>query len=108
VAFIVALVAQNYDFWYCYKQFCGRDSGASTVEAVEDVMEVEQVLPDKLLNARVIWDGLVLTSIDFVSRRGSFDAAVINIQPGDMGDLGFQQKGDVLMKDHPCIGPALW
>jgi hypothetical protein len=108
VAFIVTLVAQNYDFWYCYEQFCGRDGGASAAEAVEDAMEVEQVLPDKLSNAGVIWDGLVLTTIDFVSRRGSFDAAVVDVWPGDVGDLGFQQEGDVLVKDCPCVSPALW
>jgi hypothetical protein len=41
VAFVVAFVAQNYNFWYCHEQFHGRDSGAGTVEAVEDAMEVE-------------------------------------------------------------------
>jgi hypothetical protein len=101
-------VAQNYDFWYCYEQLHGRDGGASTAEVVEDAMEVEQVLPDKLSDAGVIWDGLVLTTVDFVSHCGSFDAAVVDVQPGNMGDLGFQQEGDVLMKDHPCVGPALW
>jgi hypothetical protein len=107
VAFIVALVAQNYDFWYCYKQFCSRDSGTGTADVVEDVMEVEQVLPDKLLNARVIWDGLILTTVDFVLRCRSFDAAVVSVWPGDMGDLRFQQEGDILMKDHPSVGLAL-
>jgi hypothetical protein len=107
-AFVVVLVAQNYDFWYCYEQFHSRDSGASTVEVVEDVMEVKQVLPDKLSDAGVIWDGLVLTTVDFISHHRSFDAAVINVWPGDVGDLRFQQEGDVLVKDHPCIGPALW
>jgi hypothetical protein len=101
-------VAQNYDFWYCYEQLCGRDGGAGTVEVVEDAMEVEQVLPDKPLNAGVIWDGLVLTTINFVSRHGSFDAAVVDVWPGNVGDLGFQQKGDILVKDHPSVSPALW
>jgi hypothetical protein len=107
-AFVVALVAQNYDFWYCYEQFCSRDGGTGTAEVVEDAMEVEQVLPDKLSNAGVIWDGLILTTIDFVSHRRSLDAAVIDVWPGDVGDLGFQQEGDILVKDHPGIGPALW
>jgi hypothetical protein len=40
-AFIVALVAKNYDFWCYYEQFHGRDGGAGTAEAVEDVMEVK-------------------------------------------------------------------
>jgi hypothetical protein len=101
-------VAQNYDFWYCYEQLRGRDSGAGTAEVVEDVMEVEQVLPDKPSDAGVIWDGLVLTTVDFVSCRRSFDAAVVDVWPGDMGDLGFQQEGDVLVKDCPCVSPALW
>jgi hypothetical protein len=101
-------VAQNYDFWYCYKQVCGRDGGASAAEAVEDAMEVEQVLPDKPSDAGVIWDGLILTTINFVSHCRSFDAAVIDVWPGNVGDLRFQQKGDVLMKDRPCISPALW
>jgi hypothetical protein len=108
VAFVVALVAQNYDFWYCYEQFHGRDGGAGAAEAVEDAMEVEQVLPDKPSDAGVIWDGLVLTTVDFISHRRSFDAAVINVQPGNVGDLGFQQEGDVFMKDRPCVSPALW
>jgi hypothetical protein len=88
-AFVVAFVTQNYDFWYCYEQFHSRGGGAGAVEAVEDAMEVEQVLPDKPSNARVIWDGCILTSIDFVLHHGSFDAAVVDIWPGDVGDLGF-------------------
>jgi hypothetical protein len=92
MTFVVAFMAENHDFWYCYKQFLGRDSGTSTVEAVEDVMEVEQVLSDKPSNARVIRDGLILATINFISHCRPLDAAVINVWPGNMGISDSKRK----------------
>jgi hypothetical protein len=65
------------------------------------------VLLDELLNAGVVRDGLVLTTIGFVSSCRSLNAAIVNIGPGNVGDFRLQEEGDILMKDGSSIGLAL-
>jgi hypothetical protein len=43
VAFIIALVSENGDFWNGDGDLLGRDSGTGTEEVMEDAMDIVQV-----------------------------------------------------------------
>ena len=66
VAFIIALVAKEGDFWDCDGNLLGRNGGAGTEKTVEDVVDIIEVFPDKMPDLRISGNGLIPTILCFV------------------------------------------
>ena len=69
-------------------------------------MDVVEVFPDELTDAGIGWDSGVAVSRFIMSGR-SLDGTVIDKWAGDIRDLGFQDEGDVVVKNGHSISPAL-
>ncbi len=106
MAFIVALVTQYDDFRDSNKELLCRDSSASTAEAVENTVDIREVLPDELADAGVVGQSFIHTVAGFIARDWPFDAAVIDEGPGYMRDLRLQNEGYIFVEDGNCIGPS--
>jgi hypothetical protein len=73
---------------------------------VEDAVDVVEVFPDELTDASIGWDSGVAVR-HFITSGWSLDGTVIDKWVGNMRDLGFQDEGDIIMKNGHSISPAL-
>ena len=69
-------------------------------------MDIVEVFPDELTDASIGWDSGVAVRC-FIMGGQSLDGTVINKWAGNMRDLGFQDEGDVVVKNGHSISPAL-
>jgi hypothetical protein len=76
-AFVSTLVAQNDHLGDCHEQFACRDSGAGASEAVENAVNIIQVLPNESVDKRVSGNGFIPAVRRLISSSRAFDAAVI-------------------------------
>jgi len=56
----------------------------------------------------VVGSGGKAAVVGLVTRGRTFDAAVIDVGPGNIRDFGLKEEGDVLMEDRASVRPALW
>ncbi len=78
VAFIIALVAKESDFWDCNGNLLGRNGGAGAENMVEDMVDIVEVFLDKIPDLRISRNGLIPTILRFVSGWWSFDTCVVH------------------------------
>jgi len=107
-AFVIALVSENDNFRDSNKELLSGDSGAGTAEAMEDAIDVVEVFPHELVDKGVVGSGGEAAVVSLVTRGRTFDAAVIDVGPGNIRDFGLEEEGDVLMEDRASVRPALW
>ena len=75
--------------------------------AVEDAVDVGEVLPDEFADAGVVGNCVIAAAGDLVVRCRTLDAAIIHKGPHDVGDLQLEHEGDIVVKNGNCIGSAL-
>jgi hypothetical protein len=77
------------------------------VEAVENAMEVVEVLPNEASDARIFGDNLKGAILKLVASQQAFDGAVISKRESSVQNLRLENEGDIAMEDCHGIGPAL-
>jgi hypothetical protein len=73
---------------------------------VEDAVDIVEVFPNKLMDASIGWDSGIAVR-HFVTSGWCLDGTVINKWAGNMRNLGFQDEGNVIVKNSHSISPAL-
>jgi len=96
------------DFRACNDDLLHGDGGSGGAKAMEDPMDVLQVLPDELANAGVLWDGVVTAVVGFVTSGQPFDGAVIDERVGDVWNFRGEEERDVVVEDCDRVSPSLW
>jgi len=87
MAFVVALVSKDYDFRDSNEEFLCQDSGISAAKAVEDMVDVVEMLPDEAAHLHIAWDRFEPSIVCFVAGLSSFDSTIIHKRPCDVWDL---------------------
>ncbi|CAK5265185.1 unnamed protein product [Mycena citricolor] len=57
------------------------------------------MFPDKPADPIVLRNGLIPSSGQLVTRLRSSDWRIVNVRYRELGDLGLQDEGDVVVKD---------
>jgi hypothetical protein len=107
MALVVALVPKDNDFGDCDEQLQGGNSGAGAVEAMEDAVDVIEVLPHKPAHLIVVGDRFKSAIVSLVASCRPLDATIVHKGPSNVGDLGLQNEGDIFIKYCAGIGPSL-
>jgi hypothetical protein len=84
-ALIVALVLKDNDFEDRDEQLWGRNGGASVVEAMENAVDVVEVLPHKLAHLIIIEDCFESTVVGLIVSCRPLDATIVHKGPCNIG-----------------------
>jgi len=76
-------------------------------EAMDDAVDVVEVLPNEASDAGILGDGFKLALGGLITRSRSLDGGVIDERFGDMGNLWLQDEGDITMEDGDGVGGTL-
>jgi len=106
--FICAFVPEDDNFRDSDEKLLGRDGGAGTMKAMENVMDIHKVLPDELANPIVVRNSLIATLQSLITQCWPFNAAVIHEGPGNIQNLRFQKELHILVENSDSISPTLW
>ena len=85
-------MSEDGDFQDSDGDLLGRDSGASTEEAVEDAVDVIQVFPNEVTDLWVSRNGFIPTILGLIACRGPFDAGVVYKGNSSVRDLRLKDK----------------
>ena len=99
---------ENDNFGARDNDLLGGDHGSGTAEVMENAVHILKVFPDELVDARVVWNGLIITVVSLIASGWPFDGSVVHKCAGDVGNLGGKDEGNIVMKDGYCVSPTLW
>jgi hypothetical protein len=71
-------------------------------------VDIVQVFPNESPDERVSRGGLIPAIGHFVACCRPFDATVIHEGLSDVGDLGFENEGNIFVEYCTGVSPTLW
>lgn len=76
-------------------------------KVVKGLVDIIEVLPDKVANTSVLRDGFISPFWGLIVRSSAFNNGVVDKELGDFKDFWLENEGDITTEDSNCIGMTL-
>ena len=106
-SFICTGLSDNDDFRMAHKELLSRDCGSSMLEAVQDVIYVVTMFPNKMADVGILRDCFIRAIWLFVTCVWAQDIDVI-LKVGHNIDLVLEDECNIILKNSRGVCPTLW
>ena len=99
-------MSDHHDFAGADNRLGAREGPAGVLDALDDAIHVVEVFPNESPNTGVLRYGLVLAVAIAIVALWSFAWAVVDVRHSEVGNLGLEDVGDVVVEDGYRVAPT--